>query len=273
MSGSNQQGTALITGASSGIGATYADRLARRGYDLILVARNETRLSQLADRLRDETGVRVEIIGADLTHRRDLDNVERRLRNDEQISLLVNNAGAAVPSSFVGADVERLDNLIQLNIVAVMRLASAVLPGFVARQRGTLINLGSVTALLPEQFGGVYSGTKAFVLNLTQALQTEVGGQGIRVQAVLPGATATEIWERSGIGLDYLPPEVIMSVDDMVDAALAGLDQGEVITLPSLPDPQLWDGFVEARFALSPYLSLNTPALRYGVGETTNANS
>lgn len=256
-------GTALITGASSGIGATYADRLARRGYDLILVARNEERLNAVASQLRQETGVGIEILRADLTKRDELALVEQRLRDDTAITVLVNNAGIAVAGEFVGNDIDALDAMVQLNVVAVMRLAAAVTPGFVKRGNGTLINIASVLALAPELFSGVYSGTKAFVLNLSQSLQKELHGKGVRVQAVLPGATITEIWDRSGAGISTIPAAMLMPVDAMVNAALAGLDMGEQITLPSLPDLDQWQAFQNARQVMGPNLSLNTPAERY----------
>jgi short-subunit dehydrogenase len=267
MSQERANDVALITGASSGIGATYADRLARRGHDLILVARDEQRMDDLAARLTLDTGARVDVLPADLTVRPDLLRVERRLREDDRITTLVNNAGIAASGPFVGADLDQLEKVVVLNAVVVMRLAGAALPGFIARGRGTVINIGSVTAFTPETFNGTYSATKAFVLNFTQALHAEVGERGVRVQAVLPGATRTEIWERSGFDLSRLPQEIFMAVDEMVDAALAGLDQGEVITIPSLPDAADWEAFTAARLALRPNLSRNHPAARYQVVE------
>jgi uncharacterized protein len=271
MSLERNNGVALITGASSGIGATYADRLARRGYDLILVARDQQRMDDLAARLVRDAGARVEVLRADLTSRPDLARVEARLRDDSRIAMLVNNAGIAASGPFVGADLDQLEKVILLNAVAVMRLAGAAAAAFVARGRGTVINVASVTALMPETFHGIYSATKAFVLNFTQALQVEVGGRGVRVQAVLPGATRTEIWERSGFDLTRLPPEVFMGVDEMVDAALAGLDQGELVTIPSLPATADWDTFTAARRALWPNLSRNHPADRYRAVERSHA--
>lgn len=264
------KGTALITGASSGIGAVYADRLARRGHDLILVARNRERLDALATRLIRDTNRSVEVIVADLNDKASLALVEQRLRDDERITMLVNNAGITTSGLFVGGDIELFEKVIQLNVVAVMRLAGAALPGFVARGRGTVINIGSVTSLMPEMFDGTYSGTKAFVLNFTQALQAEVGGLGIRVQAVLPGGTRTEIWERAGIDLNIYPPENIMEADEMVDAALAGLDQGELVTIPSLPDAGEWEAFNAARLSLAPNLSRNHSADRYLFATVSN---
>jgi len=268
MSSSTTYGTALITGASSGIGAIYADRLARRGYDLILVARDAARLDALASRLQDETGVAVEILKADLVDRTELGRIEQRLREDEAITVLVNNAGIAATGPLLGGDLDQLERLIQLNIVAVTRLAGAAAPGFAARKRGTIINISSVTALAPESFNGSYSGSKAYVLNYTQALHQELSPHGVRVQAVLPGATRTEIWERSGRSLESLPAEILMEAGEMVDAALAGLDQGELVTIPALPDAADWEAFAAARRHLGPNLSRNRAAARYRVGQT-----
>ena len=260
---SAQPGTALITGASSGIGATYAERLARRGHDLLLVARDRARLDALAARLRADTGVAVEVLPADLTQRSELAAVERRLREDARITMLVNNAGIAVAGSLVGADPDRLEAMIQLNVVAPTRLAAAVAQRFAAAGGGTLINVASVLALAPELFNGSYSGTKAYVLNLSQALQHELAPRGVRVQAVLPGATRTELWERAGVELAQLPPSMVMDVNEMVEAALAGLDHGETVTIPSLPDHGDWEAYSAARLALAPNLSRDHAAPRY----------
>lgn len=261
-------GTALITGASSGIGATYADRLARRGYDLLLVARDKDRLEKLAMQLRDSTGVEVEVLKADLTDKADITQVAERLRHDASITLLLNNAGVASNSTLAEADLDEADRLIQLNIVALTHLASAAASGFVNNGRGAILNVASVVALLPERFNAIYTASKAYVLSLTQSLHAEVGEKGVQVQAILPGATRTEIWERAGMDLNAFPAEMVMSVDDMVDAALAGFDQRELITIPSLSNAADWDAMVNARLALGPNLSLQYPAARY---KTTSA--
>lgn len=255
-----QPGTALITGASSGIGAVYADRLARRGHDLILVARDRSRLEAVAQRLREQTGVRVETVIADLGQRADLAAVETQLRGDERIGILVNNAGVAVTGAMIVADPDRLEAMLQLNSIVPTRLALAAAEGFIAQQSGTIINIASVTALLPERFNGVYSGSKAYLINFSQALQEELRPHGVRVQAVLPGATRTAIW---GAAVDHLPKEMLMEVDEMVDAALAGLDQGELISIPSLPDPADWQAYTAARLHMAPRLSLSQAAPRY----------
>jgi len=262
------QGTALITGASSGIGATYADRLAKRGYDLLLVARDQDRLEKLATQLRDTTGVKVEVLKADLTDKADVTRVADRLRNDASITLLLNNAGVAANSALADADLNEADRLIQLNIVALTHLASAAASGFVTNGRGAILNVASVVALLPERFNAIYTASKAYVLSLTQSLHAEVGEKGVQVQAILPGATRTEIWGRAGMDLNAFPAEMVMNVDDMVDAALAGFDQKELVTIPSLANVADWDALVTARLALGPNLSLQHAAARY---KTTSA--
>lgn len=256
-------GTALITGASSGIGAVYADRLARRGYDLVLVARDGERLAKLAATLIRDTGVSVDTLRADLTVKSDLAAVEARLRTDATLSLLINNAGVTVFGVFTELDVERQDAMAQLNIVALTRLAAAAGANFSARQTGAIVNLASVLALMPERSGPVYAGSKAYVLAFTESLAAELGPKGVRLQVVLPGATRTEIFDRGGASVDAIPAEYLMEVDAMVDAALVGFDQGELVTIPSLPDAGDWDAFVTARANLAPNLSRNRPADRY----------
>ncbi|MEQ7919205.1 SDR family oxidoreductase [Xanthomonas sp. WHRI 1810A] len=264
----SSKGTALITGASSGIGATYADRLATRGYDLLLVARDQDRLETLATQLRDKTGVAVEVLRADLTDSADVTKLAQRLRSDSSITLLLNNAGVASGRSLLEADPAEVDRLIALNIVALTHLTSAAAAGFVSHGRGAILNVASVVAMIPERFNAVYTASKAYVLSLTQSLHAEVGEKGIQVQAILPGATRTEIWERAGMDLNAFPPEMVMDVNEMVDAALAGFDQRELVTIPSLSNAADWDAMVNARLALGPNLSLQHAAARY---KTTDA--
>jgi len=258
------QGTALITGASSGIGAIYADRLARRGHDLILVARNRSRLEALAAKLRDETGRSVEIVPADLNDDADLRRVETILRSNSTIAMLVNNAGVGGAAPLLASDVDAMDQMIRLNVLALTRLTYAAVPAFVARG-GTIINIASIVAISPETLNGVYGGSKAFVLAFSQSLQHELADKGVRVQAVLPGATATEFWDIAGLPVSNLPAEIVMSAHDVVDAALAGLDQGETVTIPSLEDKAEWDAYDVARRAMAGRLSRTNPATRYNV--------
>jgi uncharacterized protein len=256
--------TALITGASTGIGAVYADRLARRGYNLVLTARDTGRMDALAQRLRTETGVRVEVVGADLTRREDIARIEARLAESD-VTLLVNNAGMSLSGTIVEVDTADIERLIALNITAPTLLAAAAAKAFVARGAGSIINLASVTALMAETFEGAYSGTKAYFINLSQSLAATYGDKGLYVQAVLPGATRTEIWERSGKDINSFPPEWVMEVDDLVDAALVGFDRGELITIPPLSDEAAvhWDEMQAARLAMGGQLSSNLPGLRY----------
>ena len=259
------QGTALITGASSGIGAIYADRLARRGHDLILVARNQSRLEALAARLRDETGRSVEIVPADLNNDTDLRRVETILRTNSAIAMLVNNAGVGGAAPLLASDVEAMDQMIRLNVLALTRLTYAAVPAFVARGGGTIINIASIVAISPETLNGVYGGSKAFVLAFSQSLQHELADKGVRVQAVLPGATATEFWDIAGLPVSNLPAEIVMSAQDVVDAALAGLDQGKTVTIPSLENKAEWDAYDAARREMAGRLSRTEPATRYNV--------
>ena len=263
------KGTALITGASTGIGAVYADRLAKRGHDLIVVARNKDRLTRLARRLASETGRAVDTVVADLGDPADLRRVEQILRTNAGISVLVNNAGTAAVGPLLVSDVDNMDGMIRLNVTALTRLTYAAVPGFVARGGGTIINIASVVALAPESLNGVYGGTKAFVLAFTQSLVRELKDKGVRAQAVLPGATATEIWDKAGKPVHELPPQIVMSADDMVDAALAGLDLGETVTIPALANAADWERFETARLAMSGKLSNAIPAPRYNLHLST----
>ncbi|RFZ88307.1 SDR family oxidoreductase [Shinella sp. WSJ-2] len=258
-------GTALVTGASAGIGATYADRLARRGHDLVLVARDGARLSALAETLKAKHGVAVDVLRADLSAPDDLRAVERRIREDRAITIVVNNAGIGPKGALLADDIDYLDTMIALNVTAANRLAVAAAQAFTARGEGTIINIASAVAIVPEVFNGAYSGTKAFVLAFTQSLAQELNGTGVRLQAVLPGLTRTEIFDRAGGSVESLDPNRVMDVADLVDAALAGLDQGELVTIPSLPDRQDWENLEATRLSLGPNISHNKPAARYAV--------
>ncbi|WP_223444429.1 SDR family NAD(P)-dependent oxidoreductase [Pseudomonas sp. BF-R-19] len=259
----SSKGTALITGASSGIGAMYADRLARQGYDLILVARSQGKLNALASHLSDETGRTVEVVAADLTNKADSLRVEQILRSDASITLLVNNAGVGGVMPLLASPVDDMEAMIDLNVTALMRLAYAVVPGFVARGTGTVINIASIVAIAPEILNGVYGGTKSFVLSLSQSMQHELADKGVRIQAVLPGATATDFWSEAGNPVENLPQEIVMSAEDMVDAALAGLAAGEVVTIPGLHDGSQWDRYEAQRRTLSGLFGNCVAAPRY----------
>lgn len=257
------KGKAVVTGASSGIGRVYADRLAQRGYDLILVARRADRLREVAEEVQKKHGVRVETVVADLADAAELQRVADQLQGDEAVQMLVNNAGTSIAGPVAEGDAEELVKMVELNSTAPLRLSLAVLPGFKRRQAGTLINVGSVVGAHP--YGGVvvYSATKAFLLSFTSGLATELEGSGVRVQLVAPAATISEIWEKGGLSLDALPKEVVMTTEDCVDAALRGLDAGEVLTYPSVEDAELVDGYGKSGFALLSSSQTGRPASRY----------
>lgn len=252
---------ALITGASTGIGATYADRLAKRGYDLILVARDADRLNTLAERLQQETGVNVTVLPADLTRSEDLSRVEDAIRANPRISLLINNAGAALKSGFENSDADAIENLIALNVTSVARLSRVAFDGLIKHKDGAIINIASVMALTPELQAAVYSATKSFVLTFSQTLQVEMAERGLYVQAVLPAATRTEIWARSGKNIEEVPG--VMEVGELVDAALLGFDRKEKVTIPPLQDEKQWTDFDALRAAMVPNFLQSHAAPRY----------
>lgn len=251
----------LITGASSGIGATYAERFARRGHNLVLVARDEARLDTLAIRLRQENGVAVDVLQADLTKSSDLIAVEARLRDDTRIGILINNAGVAQSGSFIEQTPETVEQLIALNTIALTRLASAVAPRFAQAGKGAIVNIGSVVGLAPEFQMSVYGATKAFVLFLSQGMSLELSPKGVYVQAVLPAGTYTEIWKRADIDISAFPK--MMAVDELVDAALVGFDRRELVTIPPLHTAARWDALDAARQALLSDIKQERAAERY----------
>jgi len=253
--------TVLITGASSGIGAVYAERFAHRGHPLVLVARDKARLEALASRLRDETKVDVEVLQADLTEPADLASVEARLREDANIRVLINNAGLAQSGGFVEQSADAINRLVTLNITALTRLAAAIAPRLAQAGEGSIVNIGSVVGLAPEFGMTVYGATKAYVLFLSQGLSLELTPKGVYVQAVLPAATRTEIWERAGIDIDTLPE--VMEVGELVDAALIGYDRRELVTIPPLHVAERWDALDAARQGLLSDIRQAQAAERY----------
>lgn len=253
--------TVLITGASTGIGAIYADRFARRGHHLVLVARDETRLESLAARLRSDTGASVDILPADLTLPGDLARVETRLREDTRIDTLINNAGATLTGQFVDQATDDVARLIALNTTALVRLASAIAPRLAQAGSGAIVNIGSVVGLAPEFGMSVYGATKAFALFLSQGLSLELSPKGVYVQAVLPAGTRTELWERAGIDINTLSD--LMDVEALVDAALVGFDRRELVTIPPLHDGARWDALDTARVGLLSDLRQAHVAERY----------
>lgn len=264
---------ALITGGSRGIGATYADRLARRGYDLILAARDMPRMEAVAQRITDSTGRMVELVRADMSQIEDVTALAKQIERDTAISLLVNNAGVVLEGSLLENGPVELARFIAVNITAPTVLAAAGGRAFVRRDKGGIINLSSVLALYPEILDGVYSGSKAHLLNVTLSLAVKLAGTRVRVQAVLPGATRTEIWAYQGLEIDEMLPGLVMEAGDLVDAALVGFDRGEIVTIPSLADDGRYTTYHEARLALVPFLAGSTVAERYRDASFEDATS
>ena len=262
------KGRAVVTGASSGIGAVYADRLARRGHDLILVARDGDRLAKLAAEVTGKYRIKADVLKADLTARGDVAKVEKRITEDESVALLINNAGIGLEGGVLTTSLDAVNRLVELNVLAVSRLGTTAAQAFASRGKGTIVNIASVLALAPERFNGLYTASKAYVLNFSQALDAELKDKGVHVQAVLPGATYTEIWERAGIDVKKYDPSMVMDAGELVDAALAGLDAKETVTIPPLADESQWTKFNDARIAMGPNLSRNHAAARYGSTKT-----
>lgn len=241
-------GRVVITGASSGIGEAYAERLARDGYPLMLVARRHRKLKALADRLRSDHGADVEIVVADLEDPSQLRGLEGRLRT-EPIAGLINNAGAGGLGPTAAASADGLETIVRLNVVALTRLSHAALEGFRKQKAGVLVNIGSVVAFSPSPSAAAYSGTKAFVLNFTRSLQLEYVGAPIRIQLVMPGPVRTEFFSSQGLDDSVFPAESYLTADQLVEAALSGLEMKEEITIPALADLRPWDKMEVARQA------------------------
>jgi uncharacterized protein len=262
---SSTKPVAVVTGASAGIGMVYARRLAARGFDLILIARRADRLVALAKEIQDQYHSMVEVVAADLTDSADLARLENRVAADKRVTMLVNNAGNAKLAPLSRTSTEDSASMIALNITALTRLTQAVLPAFLAKNSGSIINIASVLSLHSLPISSVYSGTKGYVLNFSRGLQAELAGTGVKVQLVLPATTSTELWDLAGIPLSQLSQSSIMTAENMVDASLAGYDQGEAVSLPSVDDTSLWKAYDLARSNLFAATQTGRPASRYGV--------
>ena len=225
---------ALVTGASAGIGTAFADRLARDGYDLVLVARRRERLEELAKKLRESHAVEVEVFVADLVDAGDLLAVEQRLTVPPGVDLLVNNAGFGTNGPFQESDPDREEHEILLNDLALVRLTRAALPRMVARGSGAIINVSSMAGFLPSPYNATYGATKAFVNSFTEALAEELRGTGVRVQALCPGFTRTEFQDVAEVDTSTIPDAAWMEPEPVVDASLEGLASGQVVCVPGL---------------------------------------
>jgi short-subunit dehydrogenase len=222
--------TALITGATAGIGAAFARRLAADGFGLVLVSRDESRLAETADRLKLRYGVSVEVIGADLTADDGLERVEARLRDG--VDLLVNNAGFGHPGAFLQVPVEDELRMLRLHCEAVLRLTLAALPGMKERDRGAVINVASVAAFFTR---GTYSASKAWVVNFSESAAAEIRHPRVKVMALCPGFVRTEFHQRASMDVSGIPGFLWLKADDVVDAAMRDLALGKRV---SVPDPR-----------------------------------
>lgn len=258
-------GTAVVTGASSGLGKVYADRLAARGYDLLLIARRKDRLDAIAADLQSRFAINVDVLAADLADPTGLARASKAISGDPHITLLVNNAGTSSVEPVAQASVETIANLIALNVTALTVLTKSVLARFTERNSGTVINIGSVVGFTGYPWVPVYGGTKAYVLNFTQGLKQQLAETNLRFQYVAPAGTVSEIWDVMGVPMSSLGEGVLMDTEACVDAALKGLDEGEFITAPSVHDDTLVRNYEEAATKLLAATQQSQPAPRYAL--------
>lgn len=258
-------GTAIVTGASSGIGAVYAERLAARDHDLVLVARREERLRTIAADLTARFGIEAEILVVDLSTPAGVAAVAARIEHDEAVSLLVNNAGFSAHKPLTETPDDLATRMIALNVMAPTLLSKAALAAFKRRGAGALVNLGSGAGVAPYPGIPVYGATKAYAIQFTQSLQSEVEGTDVRIQLVLPGAVVSEGWDVAEFEIGTLPDGIVMTTEDCVDAALAGLDAGERVTAPSLEDAARFQAHEAEAATLMQAMFDRRPATRYGL--------
>ena len=241
----NARPRTLITGASAGIGTAFAERLAKDGYDLVIVARRRERLEELAQRLMNQHKVNVDVLVADLGKPDDMKMVEKRIAEDSALELLINNAGFGAYMPFVELDPDRAEELINLQVLAVTRLTHAALPGMIERGNGSIINVSSRLAFSGSMGSAqmvkraTYAGTKSFINTFSQLIQSEIEGTGVQVQALCPGVVATEFHTIQGTDSSRFPAAIVMSAEDVVEASLTGLKLMEVICIPALDDVSL----------------------------------
>ena len=254
--------SALVTGASSGIGAVYADRFAARGHDLVLVARRKERLESLAEKLRSDHSRHVEILAVDLADEAGVASVEEAVRDTPDLAVLVNCAGSGALGPSAMVDPATVEGMLKVNVLALTRLSLATARRFTRAKHGTIINIGSILAMMPVPGAGGYSGSKTYVLNFSRALQTELADSGVTVQVLMPGPVRSEFF---GDRPPPFPDQLFMTPETLVDTALAALDQGEIVTFPNLHDFTTWQQFEGARGGLVKAVTQNgLPAARYG---------
>ncbi|HEX8402412.1 MAG TPA: SDR family NAD(P)-dependent oxidoreductase [Allosphingosinicella sp.] len=254
---------ALVTGASAGIGAVYARRLARTGHHLVLVARRADRLEALAAELREAHGVEVEALAADLEADDGIARVETRLAADPPVDLLVNNAGFATRAPVARFDAAAFEAMVRVDILALARLSAAAMARMSAAGRGTIVNVASGTAFMQMPGNAGYGATKNFVMGFTRTMQAEAAGTGVRVQLLIPGVIATDFHAVAGNSLDRFPPERVMSPEDLVTASLRALEMDEPVCIPSLPEISDWQAYEAAEQAIAANVSRDRMAARY----------
>jgi len=230
---STKRKRALITGASTGLGAAFAERLAQAGYDVVLVARDRPRLERLAEKLQSSDDIQAEVLAADLTDPTELHKVERAAASGH-VDLLVNNAGFGTYGRFSQLDIDREEEEVRLNVIALVRLTRAVLPPMIEAGQGGIINVSSMAGFQAGPFNATYCATKAYVTSFTESVSEELRGTGVRIQALCPGFTRTEFQQRAGIDVARVPSMAWMNAEEVVDASLAALANGDVICVPGL---------------------------------------
>jgi len=223
---------AIVTGASAGIGAAFAERLARDTYDLILVARRRDRLDELAEKLARTHEVRVDVLAADLTTSDGLRKVEARIAAEPALELLVNNAGFGTNGAFADLDRDGEEEEVRLNVLALLRLTHAAVGAMKARGHGSVINVSSLASFQPAPFNATYGATKAFVNSFTQGVAEELRGTGVRLQLLCPGFTRTEFQEVAGVRTEDIPAFAWMSAEAVVDVSLDALRKGDLVVIP-----------------------------------------
>jgi hypothetical protein len=257
---------ALVTGASAGIGLSYARHLARTGHALVLVARRVDRLEAVASELRDAHGIEVEVLAADLGADEGVARVAARIAAEPSVDLLVNNAGFAVRGRVADLDPDDLDRMLRVNVLALGRLSHAAMRAMTPRGRGTIVNVASGTVFMQMPGNAGYGASKNYVMAFTRTMQVEARDTGVRVQLLVPGVIATDFHEVAGNDLNRFPPENVMQADDLVVASLRALEMDEPVCIPSLPAIRDWDAYVAAEAALSPKVSRDRIAPRYHGG-------
>jgi uncharacterized protein len=257
------QSRALVTGASAGIGRSYAEHLARTGHSLVLVARRSDRLEEIAASLRREHDIEVEVLATDLSSDEGVARVVRRIEQDPPVDFLVNNAGYAARGRVAELDADAAEHMLRVNVLALTRLSAAAMRCMVARGRGRIINVASGTVFMQLPGNAGYGASKNYVMGFTRTMQVEAAGTGVQVLLLIPGVIATDFHEIAGNAISNFPPSVVMQADDLVVASLRALEMNELVCIPSVADLRMWDAYVAAEQELAANASRDRPASRY----------